>query len=352
VEQQRERTRSRDRTAENVHVYAEHYDKKRIYVREVSSNRYSLAAERRDRLERLPRVFTPQLGDKNKENWSIMRPGDETFRSQSLDVHFVTVQPQGRNDGHGHQNEALFYVLQGNGGYEMHDGRRYEWNEGDTVAVHNDCVHWHNNPDPDRRAICLVMKPKPLSLFLGLTYQGKIGYKPENDHLWEPRSEWLTARPEGDDRIPKVLAADATPFEWTRFGYTRQIAGDDVPLRIKGVDAYLHEIPTGSRSGRRWRMPDEVAYVLEGEGYDLHWDVEVEIDDQFYARIAKKPTRWEWKAGDVIWLPHNTVVQRFSLGAGRSLLISASNRVFNSLGYSRIHYFENAPEFDELREGG
>lgn len=301
------------------------------------------------RLESVPRVIEPELGDSAKENWSIMRPDDEVFRSQSLDVHFVTVQPNGRNDGHGHQNEAMFYVLQGRGGYEMHDGKRYDWKAGDTVAVHNDCVHWHNNPQSDERAICLVMKPKPLSLFLGLSYQGKIGYKPENDHLWEPRSEWLTARPEGDADIPKVLPADATPYEWTPFGKVRRIAGEGVPIRIKGTDAYLHEIPEGSRSGRRWRMADEVAYVIEGEGYDLHWDVEVEIDDQFYARIAKKPTRWDWKAGQVIWTPQNTIVQRFSTGGGDARLVAASNRVFNMIGYSRTHYFENAPEYDALQ---
>jgi quercetin dioxygenase-like cupin family protein len=349
LEQERTKTQSREQTAQNIHVYTEHYDKKRIYVREVSSNRYSLAAERRERLDEIPRVYPTSPGDGKQENWHIMRPSDETFRSQSLDVHFVTVQPSGRNDGHGHQNEAMFYVLQGDGGYEMHDGKRYDWNAGDAVAVHNDCVHWHNNPDPDQRAICLVMKPKPLSLFLGLTYQGKIGYKPENDHLWEPRSEWLTARPEGDELVPKVFPADATPFEWTPFGLTRPIAGEGVPLRIKGVDAFLHDIPVGSHSGRRWRMPDEVVYVLEGEGYDLHWDVEAEIDDQYYARIAKKPTRWEWKKGDVIWVPHNTIVQRFNTGSETARLIAGSNRVFNMLGYSRIHYFENAPEYDALQ---
>lgn len=349
MEQERTRTQSRDQTAQNVHVYTEHYEKERIYVRQVASSRYSLAAERRMRLDSVPRVIEPELGDSAKENWTIMRPDDEVFRSQSLDVHFVTVQPNGRNDGHGHQNEALFYVLKGNGGYEIHDGKRYDWNVGDTVAVHNDCVHWHNNPDPEERAICLVMKPKPLSLFLGLTYQGKIGYGPENDHLWEPRTEWLTARPEGDAEIPKVLPADATPFGWTPFGHVRSIAGDGVPLRIKGTSAYLHEIPEGSRSGKRWRMADEVAYVLEGEGYDLHWDVEVEIDDQFYARIAKKPTRWDWKAGQVVWTPQNTVVQRFNTGEGSARLVAASNRVFDMIGYSRTHYFENAPEYDAMR---
>jgi gentisate 1,2-dioxygenase len=236
-------------------------------------------------------------------------------------------------------------VLQGNG-YELHDGKRYDWNAGDAVAVHNDCVHWHNNPDPDERAICLVMKPKPLSLFLGLVSQGKIGTKPADEDRYEPRTEWLTARPEGDELIPKVLKADATPFQWTPFGYTRQIAGEGVPLRIKGTDAYLHEIPVGSRSGKRWQMADEVVHVLDGEGYDLHWDVAAEIDDQFYARIAKKPTRWDWKKGDVVWVPQNTVVQRFNTSSDTpAKLVASSNRIFRHLGYSRIVHFEEAPEY-------
>lgn len=345
AEQERTQTQSREQTAQKIHEYRDQYEKKRIYVREISSTRYTLTEERRERLDTVPRVYTPSLGEGTSENWKIMDPGDETFRSQSLHLHFVTVQPNGRNDGHGHQNEALFYVLQGHG-YEMHDGKRYDWEKGDAVAVHNDCVHWHNNPDPEERAVCLVMKPKPLVLFLGLWQQGKIGTKPEDDSRWEPPMEWLTARPVGDDQIPKVLKPNGTPWEWTPFGHVRQIAGDGVPLRIKGTDAYLHEIPAGSHSGRRWQMADENAYVLDGEGYDLHWDVEAEITDQFRARIAKKPARWDWKKGDVIWVPQNTVIQRFSTGSESANLVAASNGMFKHLGYSRIVYFENAPEYD------
>jgi quercetin dioxygenase-like cupin family protein len=351
VEKERTKEQTREQTAQKVHVYTEHYDKPRIYVRQIESGRYSLAAERLERIKDIPRVYRPDLpGIGTSENWGVMTPGDDVFRSQSLHVHFVTVQPLGRNDGHGHQNEALFYVLEGHG-YETHDGKNYEWEAGDAVAVHNDCVHWHNNPDPEQRAICMVFKPKPLALFLGLTIQGKVGTKPADDDLWEPRSEWLAARPEGDELIPKVLKPTDTSWEWTPFGYTRQISGRDAPLRIKATDAYLHDIPVGSRSGRRWQMADEVAYVLDGEGYDLHWDVEAEIDDQFYARVAKKPTRWDWKKGDVIWTPQNTVIQRFNTGSSTAKIIGSSNSIFRHLGYSRTVHFENAPEYDAAQEG-
>lgn len=349
MEQERVKVRTQDQTAQKVHVYTEHYQKERVYVRQVGSMRYSLTEERREHLQKVARVFTPTMGDGGGDEWSIIVPGDEDFKTQSLHLHFVVIQPNGRNDGHGHQNEALFYVLQGHG-YELHDGKRYDWSAGDAVAVHNDCVHWHNNPDPVEKAVCLVMKPKPLALFLGLWSQGKIGTKPADESLWEPRTEWLAARPVGDELVPKVLKPTDTPWEWTPFGHVRRIAGEGVPLRIKGTDAYLHEIPAGSRSGRRWQMADEAVMVLDGEGYDLHWDVEADIDDQYYARIAKKPSRWEWKKGDVIWVPQNTVVQRFnSSDTGTARLIGSSNRMFRYLGYSRIVHFENAPEYDALQ---
>lgn len=348
MEREKTQTPVREKTAQKVEEYTEHYERERIYVRQVSSMRYSLAAERQERLQSLPRVLTPVLDEdaRSIENWMILDPSDETFRTQTLQLHFVTVQPNSRNDGHGHQNEALFYVLRGHG-YETHDGKRYDWSAGDAVAVHNDCVHWHNNPDPQEAAVCLVMKPKPLSLFLGLTYQGKIGTTPIDEHRWQEPIEWLTGRPEGDELIPKVLKPNDTPWEWTPFGHVRRLAGEAVPLRIKAVDAYLHEIPAGSHSGRRWQMADEAVHVLEGEGYDLHWDVEADITDQYHARIAKEPSRWDWKKGDVIWVPQNTVVQRFNTSStDSSLLLGSSNRVFQMLGYSRVVHMENAPEFN------
>jgi mannose-6-phosphate isomerase-like protein (cupin superfamily) len=90
---------------------------------------------------------------------------------------------------------------------------------------------------------------------------------------------------------------------------------------------------------------DQVIYVIEGEGYDLHWDVEVEIADQYYARIETEPTRWEWKAGNVIWVPQNTVFQHFSTGSKPAKFLVGSNRLFRKLGYQRVVDFELAPEY-------
>jgi mannose-6-phosphate isomerase-like protein (cupin superfamily) len=110
---------------------------------------------------------------------------------------------------------------------------------------------------------------------------------------------------------------------------------------------HLQEIPGDSRSGRQWQMADEIFYVLEGRGYDLHWDVDVDITDRYYARIAKEPSRWDWRAGDLVYIPHNSVHQHFNTDASRpARLISGTNRLYKMLGYSRVEQLENAPEYE------
>lgn len=329
-----------------MHKYVDHYAKKRVYARAVESDRYNLNEERQIRLDTVPRVWTPELGEGEQEDWEIVSPSDEPFRTQSLQVHFVTVPPNGRNVGHGHQNEAFFYILQGHG-FELHDGQRYEWEVGDAVAVHNDCVHWHNNADPSQRAIAIVMKAKPTWLFMGLWQQGLLGTHPEDDAKWGPTIPWSIARAPEDVVLKKVIKSTDTPWQVTPHGKIRLLADETVPLRIKLTDAYLQEIAGGGRSGKRWQMADEVFYVLEGSGYDLHWEVAAEITDQYYARIAKEPTRWDWRAGDVVWIPQNTVHQHFNADPSKpAKLIAASSRLYKMLGYRRPEQLKNAPEYD------
>ena len=77
--------------------------------------------------------------------WWRIGPGDEDFLTQTIQVHFVELPPQSSNHGHGHQNEAAFYILEGRG-YEIHDDQRYDWAKDDLVYVHTDSVHRHFNP--------------------------------------------------------------------------------------------------------------------------------------------------------------------------------------------------------------
>jgi cupin len=118
-----------------------------------------------------------------------------------------------------------------------------------------------------------------------------------------------------------------------------------------GVDVFELTVPGGSRSGKHWKMADEILYVLDGEGYSLHWEVQAEIAEKYYARIAKEPTRHEITKGDTLYVPQNTIAQHFAADGTPLHLLSAQNRVFKHLGYDNVHYFENAPEYDSALAG-
>jgi quercetin dioxygenase-like cupin family protein len=304
---------------------------------------------RRRHLATLPRVIRRDYRDvrdgKAKEK-NIISPANDPFVTHSLQSHFVTLPPGARDKGHGHQNEAFIYVLEGRG-FDMHDGVRYDWEAGDAMAVHNDSVHWHNNADPDRGAVMLVMKAKPLWVFLGLQQQGPLGTMPPlEDTRWGPAVDLPIIRAPEDEKLKKVVKPSDTPWQSTPHGKIRLLADASVPLRIKAVDVALQEIPAGSRSGKQWQMADEIFYVLEGKGYDLHWDVEVEITDKYHARIAKEPSRWEWQAGDMVYIPHNAIHQHFNADPAKpARFIAATNRLYKMIGYSRIEQLENAPDY-------
>jgi mannose-6-phosphate isomerase-like protein (cupin superfamily) len=92
-------------------------------------------------------------------------------------------------------------------------------------------------------------------------------------------------------------------------------------------------------------MADEVLYVVSGRGHSLHWEVEAEIAERYYARVAKEPTRHEFGPGDTVYVPQNTIHQHFNAGDDPLVLVSAQNRLIKHLGYDAVVYLEDAPEY-------
>ena len=93
--------------------------------------------------------------------------------TQTFHLHLEEYGPGGKSQKHGHVNEAAFYILDGHG-YEIHDGIRYDWKAGDVAIVHNNCVHQHFNADSEKPARALVIKTKPMFLFMNMLFQKTV----------------------------------------------------------------------------------------------------------------------------------------------------------------------------------
>jgi quercetin dioxygenase-like cupin family protein len=150
-----------------------HSNKNRIFVRAIAGQ-YNLKEELL-RLRAQPRVrkakdikFTdgPQAFSRH-----YVEPKDGI--TQTFHIHLEEYGPGGKSQKHGHVNEAAFYILDGTG-YEIHDGIRYDWNAGDIAIVHNNCVHQHFNASSEKPARALVIKTKPMYLFMNLLFQYQV----------------------------------------------------------------------------------------------------------------------------------------------------------------------------------
>lgn len=158
----------------------EHYHdrKDRVFVRGVSGA-YSLKEELQ-RLRSLPRVIRPEVvpwtDGPQVYSRHYLEPGQGL--GQTLHIHLEEYAPGSRSQQHGHFNEAVFYILDGRG-YEIHDGQRYDWEAGDVAVVHNACVHQHFNASATEPARALVIKTKPMFMFMGLYFQHNVIPRPK-----------------------------------------------------------------------------------------------------------------------------------------------------------------------------
>ena len=172
-----------------------HDQKDRKFVREVSGE-YNLTKEL-ERLRSLPRVRRgrdvafvdgPQTFSKH-----YLEPKDGL--GQTLHIHLEEYAPGAKSQKHGHVNEAVFYILDGEGA-EVHDGVRYEWEAGDVAVVHNNCVHQHFNRNPDKPARALVLKTKPMYVFMNMLFQRTVEKRPTEP---SEHGEGFVAREEPHD---------------------------------------------------------------------------------------------------------------------------------------------------------
>jgi quercetin dioxygenase-like cupin family protein len=251
----------------------------RVFLRGITSESYGLK-EFRDRQLAAPRVREEVAifdagkiegsGDveESQEGWWKVGPGDDPFLTQSLQVHFVRLPPGGSNHGHGHQNEAAFYILEGRG-YEVHDDHRYDWEKGDLVLVHTDSVHRHFNPYQET-ATAIVIKAKSAWMYLGMLQQGRSAPFQEADG-YGPRQDWTQLWTPGVESRKKVIKPADTSWELSPLGRVRVMSSPArTDVRTFSVDTFELAIEPGGHSGRRWQMADEILYVLSGSGYSLH----------------------------------------------------------------------------------
>ncbi len=148
----------------------------------------------------------------------------------------------------------------------------------------------------------------------------------------------------------KIIKPEFMPWENSRQGIIKHLFNEKMNVPVESIDAYMQFIPPGSRSGKHRHMSEEYIFVLEGKGYDLHWDVDFELGEKYYWKADKKPSRWEWEQGDSIYIPPNTIHQHFNADSKSGVrFISATSRMVRYIGFDDLEQIEDAPEYKETQ---
>jgi quercetin dioxygenase-like cupin family protein len=143
-----------------------------------------------------------------------------------------------------------------------------------------------------------------------------------------------------------LVPADEMPFERSADGLIKHLVHHRLDTKECCVEAYMLFLSAGERSGKHRHMWEEIVFVAEGSGHDLHWDLKYDCLDAFQWDWAPEPKRFEWRRGDFIYVPPFTIHQHFAEpDAGEARLIVISNRIVKEMGFDWFDQLEKAPGF-------
>jgi uncharacterized RmlC-like cupin family protein len=153
------------------------------------------------------------------------------------------------------------------------------------------------------------------------------------------------------DRL-NVVKWDAMPMERSPDGLIKHIVNERMGTKECCIDIHMQFIPAGGSTGTSRHLSEEIAYVVEGSGWDLHWDVRFDCKDEFVWEWEREPRRFAWSTGDFIYIPPYCAHKRFSAeGAdapAEARVIVINSRIVRAMGFDWFEQLEPAPGFEDV----
>lgn len=154
-------------------------------------------------------------------------------------------------------------------------------------------------------------------------------------------------RKEYDERL-NVVKWDQMPMERSADGLIKHIIHEQMNTKECCLDIYMQFIDAGKATGTSRHLTEEVAYVIEGTGYDLHWDVRFDCKDEFIWEWDKTPKKFEWGPGDFLYIPPYCAHKRFNTAGTEARVVVINSRIMKSIGFDWFDQLEPAEGFEDL----
>ena len=145
--------------------------------------------------------------------------------------------------------------------------------------------------------------------------------------------------------LPNVIKAKDMPWERSPDGLIKHLVNKKMQTRECCIEAYMQFLKDGERSGKHRHMWEELFFVVEGSGYDLHWDLKWDCLEAFHWQWAEAPRKFEWTVGDYVYIPPFTMHQHFAKPGEECRIIVMSNRIVKDMGFDWYDQVERAPGF-------
>ncbi|MDB2531663.1 cupin domain-containing protein [Alphaproteobacteria bacterium] len=154
-------------------------------------------------------------------------------------------------------------------------------------------------------------------------------------------------RREYQDRL-NVVKHDQMPMERSADGLIKHVINERMNTKECCIDIYMQFIAAGKATGTSRHLSEEIAFVIEGRGYDHHYDVNFECDEKFVWEWDTTPKTFEWGPGDFIYVPPYVAHKRFNTSDVEARVIVVNSRVMKAIGLDWFDQLEPAEGFEDV----
>ncbi len=162
----------------------------------------------------------------------------------------------------------------------------------------------------------------------------------------EGLAESAAFRKDYKENYKKVIKAHEMPMERSPDGLIKHIIHEKMKTTEMCIDVYMQFLEGGKSTGKTRHLTEEIMFVVEGKGYDLHWDVEFDCKDKFEWEWAATPKKFEWKEGDFLYVPPYVTHQRFNADPkNEARFVVINSRIVKKMGFDWFEQIENAEGF-------
>lgn len=146
-----------------------------------------------------------------------------------------------------------------------------------------------------------------------------------------------------------VVKSHEMPMERSADGLVKHIINERMNTKECCIDIYMQFLSPGAATGTSRHLSEEVAFVVEGNGYDLHYDVSFKCEDEFIWSWDTEPKRFEWQPGDFIYIPPYCAHKRCNADPdNEARVIVVNSRMMKAIGFDWVEQLEPAAGFEDL----